>query len=490
MLKRIFIYILVCTLSIISQVYAQKPGKVISAAERLELDGKFREASKLLQIQLSEHGSTISTESREALEFEIERLRRVRLDYSLTESELYLSLKQNITRLAHKEFKRWISERRFDDRIIDDTLRFVNTSVSNLFFRYPELNKRRVPPVDKSTFHRRLLETCLAIEKAAEKNGAPYVLPKKFQMTMTLTVDSSAITSGDTLRAWLPIPRLFPYQKDFVLDSAKPKPTYIANQNSPIRSIYFQQIAAETAPLFFMIKYTYKTFGVHFDLNPDSVKPYNKSNPIFAKYTAEGPNIVFTKKIRRLSDRICGKTTNPLLKAKKIYNWISMSIKYSFAREYSTIGNISDYCLSKRYGDCGQEALLFITLCRYNGIPARWQSGWFTFPVNQNIHDWTEIFIEPYGWIPVDPYMGILATQYMNDLTKAEQKNIRDFYFGGLDQYRMAANSDNNQVLTPSKKYFRSDNVDFQRGEVESNRENIYFNLFKYNLKVEEIDNR
>lgn len=78
----------------------------------------------------------------------------------------------------------------------------------------------------------------------------------------------------------------------------------------------------------------------------------------------------------------------------------------------------------------------------------------------------------------------------MNDLTKAEQKNIRDFYFGGLDQYRMAANSDNNQVLTPSKKYFRSDNVDFQRGEVESNRENIYFNLFKYNLKVEEIDNR
>ena len=130
--------------------------------------------------------------------------------------------------------------------------------------------------------------------------------------------------------------------------------------------------------------------------------------------------------------------------------------------------------------------MLFITLCRYNGIPARWQSGWYFFPGGKDIHDWTEIYIRPYGWVPVDPYMGILATRYMTNLTLAQRKIVRDFYFGGLDQYRMSANSDNNQRLTPPKKYFRSDNVDFQRGEVETERHNIYFNRFNYILTVEE----
>ena len=89
---------------------------------------------------------------------------------------------------------------------------------------------------------------------------------------------------------------------------------------------------------------------------------------------------MFTPELRKLSQQIVGDETNPCLKAKKCYDWIADHIKYSYAIEYSTIRNISDYCRSKGYGDCGQEALLFISLCRLNGVPARWQSGWNTFP--------------------------------------------------------------------------------------------------------------
>ncbi len=131
--------------------------------------------------------------------------------------------------------------------------------------------------------------------------------------------------------------------------------------------------------------------------------------------------------------------------------------------------------------------MLFITLCRYNGIPARWQSGWFTFPNAKDIHDWTEIYLLPYGWIPVDPFMGIASNRYMMDLSNGQRELIHDFYFGGLDQYRMSANSDNNQLLTPAKKYFRSDNVDFQRGELETDRSNIYFDRWGYSLDVQEL---
>jgi transglutaminase-like putative cysteine protease len=163
------------------------------------------------------------------------------------------------------------------------------------------------------------------------------------------------------------------------------------------------------------------------------------------------------------------------------------NIKYSFALEYSTIRNISDYCRVKGYGDCGQEALLFITLCRLNGVPARWQSAWNTFPGDKDIHDWTEIYLAPYGWVPVDPYMGLWAMRYANTLTAEQRRQIRDFYFGGLDQYRIIANSDHNQTLTPPKRSLRSDNVDFQRGELECGGKNIYFDQYSYNLSLKEV---
>ncbi|HMX63205.1 MAG TPA: hypothetical protein PKD58_09075, partial [Candidatus Sumerlaeota bacterium] len=37
----------------------------------------------------------------------------------------------------------------------------------------------------------------------------------------------------------------------------------------------------------------------------------------------------------------------------------------------------------------------------------------------------------------------------------------------------------------PEKKSWRSDDVDFQRGELESNGKNIYFDKFNYKLNVE-----
>jgi transglutaminase-like putative cysteine protease len=143
--------------------------------------------------------------------------------------------------------------------------------------------------------------------------------------------------------------------------------------------------------------------------------------------------------------------------------------------------------LSHRYGDCGQEAMLFITLCRSQGIPARWQSGWDTYPGYKDIHDWTEIYLAPYGWVPVDPWAGIFAQQECEALTPAERGELHDFYFGGLDFYRMAANGGQSQVLQPAKKFPRSDNVDFQRGEVESGTGNIYFDKFKSHWEIQEI---
>jgi transglutaminase-like putative cysteine protease len=392
-----------------------------------------------------------------------------------------------VKNLTAEEYDRWLAEGRFESREIDGQRYFANTSVSNLYFRYPDLNTRRTPPKDTASVQKARLESCTAIRKAALAGKTPYVLPKRFHVTMTVTAKPTAAPAGEIVRAWLPIPRRYSFQDDFALLSASPSVSRTDSNESPIRCVFLEQPAKQNAPTQFKIEYEYTTHAVSFDLKPGEVRPCDPNDPAVKGFTGEAPHVVFTPEMRALSQKIVGDETNPCLKAKKCFDWIAENIKYSFALEYSTIRNISDYCRAKGYGDCGQEALLFITLCRLNGIPARWQSGWDTFPGGKDIHDWSEIYLAPYGWVPVDPCMGVLAMRYGTALTPEQRRQMRDFYFGGLDQYRMAANCDHSQTLTPPKRSLRSDNVDFQRGELECGNKNIYFDQYSYNLTLKEV---
>jgi transglutaminase-like putative cysteine protease len=306
---------------------------------------------------------------------------------------------------------------------------------------------------------------------------------------MTVSANADAAPPGETISAWLPIPKAYPFQTDIELLTTSSPVKHLEPPNSPVRCVYLEQTARKDKPTEFKIEYNYTKSGVYFAVDPGKVLP-SPDEPELKEFTHEALHVVFTPEIRALSQQIAGDESNPYLKAKKFYDWIAGEIKYSYAIEYSTIRNISDYCRTKGYGDCGQEALLFITLCRLNGIPARWQSGWDTFPNATTIHDWTEIYIAPYGWIPVDPYMGIFATRYATTLTPEQRKDIRDFFFGGQDWYRMAANSDHNQTLTPPKRSMRSDDVDFQRGELEWGDHNIYFDHYSWELKWKEVPRR
>ena len=446
--------------------------------------GDFAKAESTLGVAIAKERSEAQ---RKILDFERERLGRIRKDYKLTQPELFSALTNAVRDLTETEFEQWLREGRFDSRVIDGVLRFVGTSVSNLFFRHSALNARRITPRATEANEQTFLENAMAIQSAARREGKPYVLPKRFRVTMTVTVKSNAVAPGETIRAWLPVPRRYPFQDQFEWLGSTPPMLNLSAPTSSIRSAYFEQPTATNASTVFCMAYTYTARGVWFDPQPSRVTAPDLRDPELKRFTAEGPHVIFTGKMRALSSELVGTETNDMLKARRFYDWISENIRYSFAREYSTLGNISDYCLTNRYGDCGQEALLFITLCRLNGIPARWQSGWNLFPDAETIHDWCEIYLAPYGWMPVDPYMGIYAMQYTTTLTTDQKEALRSFYFGGLTQYRMIANSDHNETLEPAKASLRSDDVDFQRGELEANGKNLYFDQFNYSLSREEM---
>jgi len=465
--------------------FAGEVDSVLQQAMELEEAGDFAKADALLSGALA--GSGLSGGERRQVAFEQERLVRVRKDYGVSKAALLEALEQSVRSLTQAEFEQWVGKGWFDGRVIDGKLCFVSASVANLYFRHPELEARRLKPTDTRAKERAYLENARSIRRAAARRRRPYVLPKRFHVTMSVTVASNAVAAGELVRAWLPVPRRCPFQDQFELLRAAPPKAQIADADSPIRSVFLEQAVPAAGPVRFEVEYEYTACGVWFNLEADRAKAADLGDAELKRFTAEGPHLAFTRRLRELSESVAGGEANPLRKAKLFYEWIAQNIRYSFAREYSTLRNLSDYCLTNRYGDCGQEALLFMALCRLNGIPARWQSGWTIFPGDQNLHDWCEIYVPPYGWVPVDPYMGICATQIARTLKPSERLELRDFYFGGLSQYRLIANSDYCQELWPPKRSFRSDTVDFQRGEVEAGDRNVYFDQFNYALKWREV---
>jgi hypothetical protein len=340
-----------------------------------------------------------------------------------------------VREFTEAEFEQWLREGRFEQRMIDGEQRFLNVSVSNLFFRHAELEARRLKLAEKAGLAGAYYENAMDIRAAARARRQPYAQPKRFRVRMTLTVATHAVTVGENVRAWLPVPRRYPFQDAFELLRSAPAAPSVADAESPIRSAYFEQVVAPGASVGFEIEYAYTAHGVSFDLQPEQWRPLAAPLPALQPFTAEAPHVVFTERMRRLATEIGSAETNALRKAKRFYDWLAENVRYSFAPEYSTLRNLSDCCLTNRFGDCGQQALLFITLCRESGIPARWQSGWSIFPSAQTIHDWCEIYLLPWGWVPVDPYMGGYAMRYATRLTPEQRRELRDFYFGGRNLY-------------------------------------------------------
>jgi hypothetical protein len=82
--------------------------------------------------------------------------------------------------------------------------------------------------------------------------------------------------------------------------------------------------------------------------------------------------------------------------------------------------------------------------------------------------------------------MAVNFTQHSEgQLNAAEARELSDWMFGNMDHYRLTVNGDYGALLTPPKADFRSETVDFQRGEVEADGRNLYFDQWDYTMEIE-----
>ena len=445
-----------------------------AAIKELLANGKFAEAEKLLQAQITDADAPITSEP--AIQLEV--LRRTRRDFSLTNEKVLAEIKKTVPDATQKDVDRWREAGDLQFRVIDGEQRYFLRSVGNLFRFNKEARSRQQNRVVEKKFNTPAFVEKLV--KLGETSDEVELYPVKHHVTFEVTVREGhpRLKPGAKVRAWLPFPQEYRQQHDIKLISSSPEGGQIASKDAPQRTIYFEETVTDPSkPPKFQIEFEYVNGSYCPKLDPAKVKPYDEQGAVYREFTAERPpHIMLTPEVKRLAKEIVGDETNPLEKSRRIFRWVSKNMPWCAEIEYSIIPSLSLKGLTARRGDCGVQNTSFVTLCRAAGVPARWQSGWQTKPDELNMHDWSEIYIEPWGWLPSDASWGV---------QKHSDPRVQDFFCGHQDPYRLIVNLDYGRELEPAKESFRSEPIDFQRGEVEIDGHNLYYDEWTYKIDVD-----
>ncbi|AEH50883.1 transglutaminase domain-containing protein [Pseudothermotoga thermarum] len=408
---------------------------------RAEASGNFSLAKCLIDQWLADERTTELQKAR--LSYEKERIERILKTYPYDEEEAFKIASEQIEGFSRKEFEQLIEQGKLDFIFVDGKRKFEKRFVQNLGFSMSEYKSRMKQDEDT-------LEARKILDERIKQllNGDN---PKVYRIRAKVMLKVKNVEKK-SLRVWLPFPKVGLQVLDVRLISASKSDYYVSANNSPQRTIYFEGVEDE-----YWVEFEYKI--KEWVNKVDLEKVSSSVDPSVQRFLAEEPpHIVFTPYLRYLANQIVKSEKNPYLKAKLIYDWITKNVRYSYVKPYATYENISQYVAENLKGDCGFQALLFITLCRIEGIPARWQSGWYANPIFASPHDWALFYVEPYGWLPADLSFGG---------ARRNDENMRNFYFGNLDAFRMVANDDFMKDFDPPTRYHRDDPTDNQVGEAE-----------------------
>ena len=483
--------------------------------QKLKWYGDFPVMRRMIEKRLN---TDLPAALKERLRAELEIISRLPRQYPYAWEEALEMMKQQFTGVSREEFQELWEAGAMDWIYIQGKVYFKDNFISNLIKTREYLAKRLVSPeLNAGKWENAgFLDRTIAYMKRYGKISC------RFHMTTTLGICKEAQREGERIKVYLPIPVEYAQIKHFQLlgasligedgeivsvpvfrrpqifyhevfeqeagsednketnkendrntagDSAgETMKAWIAPQHAEQRTICFCGIYRRGFR--FQIEYEYQVDMPYVDLtNEEAAGSIKKKNAALWEIREEEdrpvhylgeqlPHLRFTPYLKALAAEITGEEKAPFKKAKKIYDYITSHMMYSFVREYFTITELTDYAASSWKGDCGIQALLFILLCRISGIPARWQSGLYTRPGDVGSHDWAMFYVEPYGWLFADCSFGGSAGR-MGD------EERREFYFGNLDPYRMPSCCQFQADFCPPFHGMRIDPYDNQTGEAE-----------------------
>jgi len=177
-----------------------------------------------------------------------------------------------------------------------------------------------------------------------------------------------------------------------------------------------------------------------------------------------------TDEYRKLAASITGGETNPVRKARLLYDWtlgnVDYWVKHPDRLKASPVGS-ADYCLSSRTGNCTDFHSLWTALARSSGIPTRMVYGSFFKKANdgkdadQSYHCWIEFWAPGIGWTVQDVAVAdLFVGDFVLDDANREKVILTtaagyeggdpamvEYYFGSIDDRRVVWHRGRDLVL-------------------------------------------
>ncbi|EOH98753.1 transglutaminase [Enterococcus haemoperoxidus ATCC BAA-382] len=438
---------------------------------KLKNYGDFDGAGKLIEHLLS---NELPQALRKRLEIEQDIIRIVGInEYPFDFVEANKMMKETFKDYQEQELTELKETGKVDWLYIDGKIHFQRRFLMNLIKTQADYEARLIVKEDNEVDRLRKQELTQNVQIMKEQGGRKV----KIHLKTSIQVKKEYERPGEIVKVYLPIPKDCKQVSDIQILKTTPEATFIAPEKEAQRTVYFETVLKEDQV--FSVEYSYTNQVDYVVLDPEKA---SELQPEF-ELSEELPHIRFTPYLEKLLEEILSGETNPIKKARKIYDFITTKVNYSFMREYFTIDNISEYAAVNLKGDCGVQAILFITLCRMANIPAKWQSGLYVSQYYTGCHDWAQFYVSPYGWVFADLSFGGGARRN-GDLDRW------NYYFGNLDIFRMPANSEIQTDFNPPKQFLRADPIDNQRGEFEYENQGLpyaYLEVKQELVSMEEL---
>lgn len=302
-------------------------------------------------------------------------------------------------------------------------------------------------------------------------SGKEEITTRAFRVRHELTVNLPK--NSNHAQIWFTIPQDGPEQKtsNFKLDAPVQWRRVKDSQNNEYAFVEIREPKVEKVQL--VATFDVTRAEVKSKVSAQKSRPLNeKELREFAGHLEPNHHVVINDEIRKLAREIVGGEKNPVVAARKIYDWVLDNIEYWVKNPKNLKASLegsTSYCLSSRTGNCTDFHSLFASLARAAGIPTQIIYGSLFKPeldgkdIDASYHCWIEFYAPGNGWVPLDVAIADIFAGKFNitdenrtlvSRTTATGYNGPDpkmveYYFGNLDERRVTFSRGRDLVLEP-----------------------------------------
>ena len=320
-----------------------------------------------------------------------------------------------------------------------------------------------------------------ALEASEKAPPDPAACRATFEVRHELAVKVPA--GAEHVRIWFVLPQddpipgdgQAPAQQVSDLQIDAPYPYRVERDSEGSKVLYLEVQRPKEQEIKVVESFVLTRAEVRTKVDPAKAKPLTDADRSqYAAYLAPNKHVEIDDEIRRVADEIVGDEQNPVLAARKLYDWVLHNVDYWVKdpkhKKASPVGSTT-YCLTFRTGNCTDFESLWTSLARAKGIPTRIVYGSFFkpdlngFDLDQSYHCWATFYAPGLGWIPHDVSV---ADMYVENVTVTSDNEVLmrrttadgmfgadpqkvEYYFGNLDERRMVWSIGRDLILSPKQ---------------------------------------